>query len=383
MVSPTNCVGVLISCAMPPASRPTASEPLAEAPLLLHRRALGRSARGGASQQHAGETGEHGEGADGHGTEHRPGWTPAPAILKRVTSRTAPRHSTLTNAAAWQDSVMDAVTVVIATRNRRPVLLRTLTRLAALPERPPIVVVDNGSDDGTADAVRREHPTVTLIEPGDGLGPAARTVGMRAASTPLVAFTDDDSWWEPGALARAAALFDGHPSLGLVAARILVEPGGVLDSTCEAMRDSPLADGVALPGPPVLGFVACGAVARRSAVLECGGFDARFGFGGEEEVLAIDLASAGWRLAYVDDVVAHHEPTRWPRPERRVRELRNQLWSAWLRWPLRDALRRTATIAADRDGGPRALLAALRGTLWVSAERRRIPPHVAAWLRAL
>ena len=56
-----------------------------------------------------------------------------------------------------------AVPVVIVSRDRRERLLSTLARLAALPERPAVVVVDNGSRDGTADAVvlveaaHREH----------------------------------------------------------------------------------------------------------------------------------------------------------------------------------------------------------------------------------
>lgn len=45
---------------------------------------------------------------------------------------------------------------------------------------------------------------------------------MARAGTPYVAFADDDSWWAPGALAEAVALFDRHPRLAVLAARILV-----------------------------------------------------------------------------------------------------------------------------------------------------------------
>jgi N-acetylglucosaminyl-diphospho-decaprenol L-rhamnosyltransferase len=270
-------------------------------------------------------------------------------------------------------------TIVIATRNRRRRLIATLARLDPAA---PVVVVDNRSEDGTAAAVRAAHPRVRVIELDRDLGSAARTVGVAAAKTPLVAFCDDDSWWAPGALSRAAELFDAHPRLGLLAARIVVEPDGTLDPTCRAMRQSPLEDEGDLPGPPVLGFLACGAVARRDAVLRSGGFHERFGIGGEEELLALDLAAGGWGVAYVDDVVAHHEPERGPRSTRRRAELRNRLWLAWLRRPLPRALRLTARNVMSRRGAP-ALTAALRGLPWVLRERRLLPPHIEQSVRLL
>ena len=275
-------------------------------------------------------------------------------------------------------------TVVIASRDRRARLLETLARLVALPERPAIIVVDNGSADDTPAAVRSAFPGVRVIALEEDAGSAARTVGLRAARTPLVAFTDDDSWWAPGALARAAALFSAYPRLALIAARIHVEPGGRLDPTSATMRASPLRSDVALPGPPVLGFLACGAIARREPVLECGGFHPRFGFGGEEQLLAVDLAAAGWGLAYVDDVVAHHEPAPGPRTWISGSEQRNVLWSAWLRRPLRHGARLTVAHAVRRRAsGRRAVVAALGGLPWVIRERRLLPAHVEAHLRLL
>ena len=55
----------------------------------------------------------------------------------------------------------------------------------------------------------------------------------------------------------------------------------------------------ASPAAPLLSFIACGAIVRRAAVLEAGGFDARLGIGGEEELLAWDLAARGWLMSYV------------------------------------------------------------------------------------
>src|SRR3954447_23774216 len=129
---------------------------------------------------------------------------------------------------------MGVPTVVIATRDRRERLLATLARLQALPEQPPVVVADNGSTDGSVAAVRERFPRVKVIAFSREKGSAARTIAVETAQTPLVAFTDDDSWWEDGALTRAARVFDDYPALGLLAARIIVEPDGRLDPTCAA-----------------------------------------------------------------------------------------------------------------------------------------------------
>jgi GT2 family glycosyltransferase len=279
------------------------------------------------------------------------------------------------------------VSVVIATRNRGPELLGTLARLRALPERPPIVVVDNGSADGTAELVRGSYPAVRVVALRRNLGGAARTVGARLVDSPYVAFSDDDSWWAPGALGRAVELLERHPRLAVLAARVLVGPEERLDPTCREMAHSPLPPAPDLPGPPVLGFIACGAVVRRDAFLEVGGFHVRLGVGGEEELLSIDLAARGWGLAYVEEVVAHHHPSpsRDPSGRRRV-QVRNALWSAWLRRPLDGAARRTAhlvALALHQPGASSGLLLAMLGLPWVLRERRPVPRELEAALRTL
>ena len=150
------------------------------------------------------------------------------------------------------------VTAVIATRNRRPELCATLGRLRALPERPPIIVVDNGSRDGTAQAVRSAFPDVQVITVRRNLGARARNLGVRRAQTPFVALSDDDSWWEPGALSRAVAVLDASPRTGIVAGATMVGPDAAPDPINALKAASPLSQGL-LPGPRVLGFLGCAA----------------------------------------------------------------------------------------------------------------------------
>jgi GT2 family glycosyltransferase len=279
------------------------------------------------------------------------------------------------------------VAVVIATRNRGTELLGTLARLRALDEQPSIMVVDNGSTDGTAELVRIRCPAVQVVGLRRNRGGAARTVGARLVDSPYVAFSDDDSWWAPGALGRAAELLDRHPRLAVLAARVLFGPDRRRDPVCDEMAHSPLGRAADLPGPSVLGFIACGAVVRRSAFLEVGGFHTRLGVGGEEELLAVDLAARGWGLAYVEEVVAYHHPSpsRDPSARRRV-QVRNALWSAWLRRPLGGAARQTVHLAARAMRQPGAwsgILLALLGLPWVLRERHPVHPELEAALRTL
>lgn len=280
-----------------------------------------------------------------------------------------------------------SVTVVVMTRDRCDNLLHTLDRLRDLPERPPVVVVDNDSSDGTVAEVARRHPWVAVRALPENLGAVARTVGATTATTAYIAFADDDSWWEPGALRRAAELLDANPRLGLLAARILVGPDAHLDPVCAEMAASPLPAPPGGPGPSVLGFVACGAVVRREAFLEVGGFSPVIFFFGEETVLAQDLSAAGWDLCYVPDVVARHEPggVAGRRSDRRRLAVRNAALSLWLRRPAAVAMARSASLLARQPGcqGALGLLDAARRARSVRAARSVLPAHVERRVRLL
>src|SRR5207244_8958946 len=136
-------------------------------------------------------------------------------------------------------------------------------RHVQLPEQPEIIVVDNASTDGTLCAVTKQFPQVEVVSAGRNLGAAGRTLGVRRAATPYVALCDDDTWWEPHALRRAADLFDVHPRLAVVTARVLVGPQEREDPICQELAHSPLPCEPDMPGPPLLGFLAGASVVRR------------------------------------------------------------------------------------------------------------------------
>jgi N-acetylglucosaminyl-diphospho-decaprenol L-rhamnosyltransferase len=274
------------------------------------------------------------------------------------------------------------VAVVLITRNRAEELTRTLDHLVELDEADEIVVVDNASEDGTPEVVMRRHPRVRLLRADRNLGAPARNLGVEVVSSPYVAFADDDMLWEPGSLALGAELLDRHPTVGAIAARVLVGPERREDAVCRQMATSPLTGRPGLPGPRVLGFLAGASIVRRDAYTEAGGFHRAFMIGGEEELLACDMTRAGWDVVYCADVVTWHMPSPQRNGADRRRVLsRNALWSAWLRQPAMRATRLTlrhGRVALSDPHTRAGVVDAVRGLPWVLRERRVVPPSLVA-----
>jgi GT2 family glycosyltransferase len=278
-----------------------------------------------------------------------------------------------------RDPVAD-VNVVVASQNRRDELLATLPRHEA-----PVVLVDNASTDGTVAAVREAHPEVGLLPLDRNHGAHGRTLGVERAGTPFVAFADDDSWWAPGHLARAVEIMRAHPRLAVLNARILVGPEERLDPVCAEMACSPLGTAPDLPGPSLLGFIACGAIVRTEAFVAAGGFDPVVRFPGEEERLALDLAAAGWGLAYVDDVTVHHHPSpRRHAPGRRQAAIwRSRILTAVMRHSAGDLAGVLGAAARSGRPGLEGMARAVPDLPAALRRRRPIPPSVRAGLRLL
>lgn len=282
---------------------------------------------------------------------------------------------------------MPDISIVIVTRNRVEALIQTLNTLLQLPEQPPIFVVDNQSTDDTVVRVRRLFPEVTLLALPENCGAAARNRGVAATQTPFVAFCDDDSYWAPRALTKAVAYFEAYPRVALLAGKVLVGPEHTLDPVCEALASSPLAPLVRMPGPAILGFLACGAIIRKTAFEAVGGFEQCFGIGGEEELLAVDLVTKGWGLTYVDDLIGYHFPAESRNPDRRMQvQTRNTLWFYSLRrpWPrVAGQWLRTGLHAVADANARKGWLEAFKGIPEIWAQRRVVPSGIEEQIRLL
>jgi len=199
-----------------------------------------------------------------------------------------------------------SVSVVVSTFNRpdRLALLLAALRRQTIPANTfEVVVVDNGSSPSTAEVIRAElaHGGLALeaIRHERTLGPAGgRNSGWRAASAPLVAFTDDDcvpaSWWLEQLLAAAAA----NPAV-IVQGRVLPE-----EILIERMLLARTVE-VTQAGPQ---YETCNILYPRAVLEQLGGFDESFGVrpAGEDTDLAWRALDAGFGATFASDAVVYH-----------------------------------------------------------------------------
>jgi GT2 family glycosyltransferase len=221
-------------------------------------------------------------------------------------------------ATAGADAAVPALSLVVSTRDRGPRLAACLDAVARVRAARPweLVVVDNGSRDGTPallrDFARSAPMPVTLVhEPRPGLA-RARNAGVAAARAPLLAFTDDDCYPEPDFVDRWAEVF-ADPAVGYGAGRIVLHDPADYPITIRTDTEAHAIPAGAFVEP---GLVQGANMAFRRAVLDAlGGFDPALGPGGVFNFEDLDVASrasaAGFAGGFFPGpTVRHHHRRR-------------------------------------------------------------------------
>jgi N-acetylglucosaminyl-diphospho-decaprenol L-rhamnosyltransferase len=214
------------------------------------------------------------------------------------------------------------ITVIIVTYNSCCEIGAALSALAELNRAGDLdcVVVDNRSQDRTAEIVRNSHPWVTLIESPVNLGYGrGLNLGMSRATTPYVLFMNPDAVIATPDIARLRGFLDAHLQVGLVAPAILegdgqIQYAGVLPTPARIIasaaggRWTRLQQPIVKGGAPFRTDWLCGALllARRQVMEEIGGFDPRFFLYFEETDLCRRVLQRGYELWAVGEAVAFH-----------------------------------------------------------------------------
>jgi GT2 family glycosyltransferase len=215
--------------------------------------------------------------------------------------------------------------VVVVTWNRRDLLracLQSLTR-QNLNQPFEVVVVDNGSDDGSPAMVLAEFGQsaqfrLKLIRNAENRGfCAANNQGFAATTAEFIALLNNDAEAEPDWLANLAAAFDGRPEIGMAASKILVyedprridKVGHLIypDGQNRGRGSGELDRGQYDRVEEILWADGCAAMYRRAMIEQIGGFEEDFFAYADDAELGLRARIAGWKCLYIPDArVRHH-----------------------------------------------------------------------------
>lgn len=202
-----------------------------------------------------------------------------------------------------------------------------------------VILVDNASQDGTADMVRRDFPEVRLIANPTNLGMVAYNLGFAAARGEIIVVVDDDGLpGTPDWLAQIVDRFERNPRLGALSTTIRMRDTGLLAYDSPQFVPEVQSEG----GYPGVAFNGTGAALRRSAFRQVGGYPDYFFRTYLELHLCSRLINRGWQVRHFPEIETWH--SRISDTSNRPYSyygLRNYLWYVWQLYPTRNVMPET------------------------------------------
>jgi GT2 family glycosyltransferase len=261
-----------------------------------------------------------------------------------------------------------------------------------------VILVDNGSTDGSCEAAQRDFPEITILRQAENLGFAeANNLALKVTRGEFVALINNDVILEHGWLREMVNGLHARPEAGAAASLIVqAQDLEATDSagfafygcaTVQAWRGSPASSRACITHRP-FGPVAAAAVYRRSALDRVGHFHREYFCYYEDTDLAVRLCLWGYPTVYVPAARAVHRgsQTGKARSDFFVFHLRRNVeylywvdlvgYLAWLNLPLHLAYETLALCGAVIHGQAGIVLKAKREALanwsWIARERRQL-----------
>lgn len=246
-------------------------------------------------------------------------------------------------------SMYQRVTVIILNWNGRRYLAPCLDALLAQDYQDfEIILVDNGSTDGSVDLVQAQYPEVRLILNEHNLGfAAANNQAIQASASEFVATLNNDTQVDQGWLGSLVDVMNAHSRVGMCACKMLfADRRNVINSAGIALDRAGIAwdrqggqpdDPSETAVQPVFGPCAGAALYRRAMLDEIGLFDEDFFAYLEDVDLAWRGQLAGWQALYVPHarVYHHHSATAQEGSPFKNRQLgRNKVWLIAKNYPM-------------------------------------------------
>ncbi len=248
------------------------------------------------------------------------------------------------------------VSVVILTWNRKDDLLETVAELKESTYAPiEIIVVDNGSNDGTQEAINEKFPQVNPVRDSvlkgeafcsngvnfvrleKNVGIAGYNIGMKKARGEYVVLLDSDSFADRKAIERMVKIFESDKNVGAVAFDIHKSDSIFnLQSSIFNLQD----------GKDVYGYNGAG-VGLKKECLERAGylFEPYFLYFNEQDH-AFRILQSGYKIKFHPEIIAYHKSSMTSRVSRSAPYFytRNLLWLIWRFYPIRYAFISTVSL---------------------------------------
>ena len=196
------------------------------------------------------------------------------------------------------------VSVIVPTYDAEATIdecVRSLLELRYPPAKLELVVVDNGSRDGTVRALEQYGQRIAFLGERKRGAAAARNAGLRVANADVVAFTDADCTVESDWLRHLVGPL-ADPGVGIAGGAIRAAPqANEIERFGEEIHDHRRAIEEFRPPYAVTGSWA----SRRQVLQELGGFDERF-LRGQDVDLSYRAIQAGYRLTFVAEAIVYH-----------------------------------------------------------------------------